>query len=279
MNINFTAFDVETASSASDSICQIGIVRVSNSVITEKYMFLVQPPENQYEYHNIKVHGITPNMTVDAPAFSEIWNKIAHLFDRTLVVAHNISFDVAKLEGTLNRYGIEVPQFNTCCTMKQYNSGLKEACIEKGIELYKHHDALVDAEACALLYLLCNSKEVPINADASSDYFFSQKRIEKYDLIPNFEVEEKNNPFYKKKVVFTGDLDFIDRKEAAHALKLLGADVNTSISKKTDIVIIGKSPGPSKIEKINCLMSDGYNIEMMNQSEFEIVFRAFCNND
>jgi len=58
---------------------------------------------------------------------------------------------------------------------------------------------------------------------------------------------------YRKKVVFTGDLRNFTRQEAAHLLKELGADVNTSISKNTDFVIIGNNPGPSKIEKIGIL--------------------------
>jgi len=280
-NGNFTAFDVETATPLSNSICQIGIVKVHNSIMTEKFMFLVQPPENQYEYYNIKVHAIQPSMTSIAPTFDKIWTKIRHLFEETTVVAHNASFDIDKLLGTLRFYGIETPSFEVCCTMCLNNhQGLKDACLENKIELLHHHDALADAEACAKLFLVhLNNK--PCERFSSNNEIkepFSNKIIEKIDLIPNFEVSNKENPFYMKKVVFTGDLNFINRKDAAHALKILGADVNTSISKKTDLVIIGDSPGPTKLEKIQKLQDEGYNIMIINQNDFQDIYNTFCNS-
>ena len=87
--------------------------------------------------------------------------------------------------------------------------------------------------------------------------------IEKSDLQPDFNIDNKNNPFFQKKVVFTGDLVTYSRKEAAHCIKLLGADVNTSISKNTDFVIIGRNPGPSKIEKISQL-----GIPIISENDF-----------
>jgi DNA polymerase-3 subunit epsilon len=46
--MNFTAIDFETATPEHNSICQIGLVRVENSVIIEKFMSLIKPPRNEY---------------------------------------------------------------------------------------------------------------------------------------------------------------------------------------------------------------------------------------
>ena len=70
-----------------------------------------------------------------------------------------------------------------------------------------------------------------------------------------------------KKIVLTGDLNFISRKDIAHELKIRGADVNTSSSKKTDIVIIGDSPGPVKLQKIEELKQMGYFIQLIFEEE------------
>ncbi len=166
------------------------------------------------------------------------------------LVCHNASFDLIKLQSTLSFYNIPNPDYTYSCTLELFGGKLEECCEEQNIEFTNHHDALSDAEACAKLYLkfLENSGELII-AKTKNNYF-AQKKVDKNDLKPNFNIENKDNPFFMKKVVFTGDLINFTRKEVAHKIKTMGADVNTSISKKTDFVIIGRNPGPSKMIKI-----------------------------
>ncbi len=59
-------------------------------------------------------------------------------------------------------------------------------------------------------------------------------------------------PLEGKKFVFTGTLTQMGRSEAQKLVKSLGASVSSSVSKKTDYVIIGESPG-SKADKANKL--------------------------
>lgn len=98
---------------------------------------------------------------------------------------------------------------------------------------------------------------------------FDYKRIDISILTPNADCEHKDNIFYNKKVVFTGDLERWDRPTAASMLQALGADVNTSISKKTNIVIVGTGAGPVKLIKIIDLIADGIQITLMNERLFE----------
>lgn len=249
-SLDFTALDFETATSAHNSICQVGIVVVKNGVILKKFSSLIRPPQNKYDYNNILIHKIEPYKTEEAPDFTEIWNEIDKYICNKHIVCHNADFDLLKLNETLTFYNIPVPDYTFSCTYKIYNTNLKECCRQQNIELFGHHDALYDAIACALLYIKSFNSDEKIFYN-SDDQPYMIKKIEKEDLIPNFDIENTDNPFYKKKVVFTGDLIRYTRDEAAHKLKLLGADVNTAISKKTDFVIIGRNPGPSKLEKIS----------------------------
>lgn len=57
-----------------------------------------------------------------------------------------------------------------------------------------------------------------------------------------------DSPFTGKTVVLTGTLSQLTRDEAKDKLKKLGAKVTGSVSKKTDLVIAGESPG-SKLTK------------------------------
>ena len=91
-------------------------------------------------------------------------------------------------------------------------------------------------------------------------------------MIQYLDVENKNNPFYNKKVVITGIFSMISRNDLASLMQSLGADVNTSISKKTNYVITGMEPGPSKLEKIKKLQEEGYEIKILSEdSLFEII--------
>ncbi|MCH8242096.1 MAG: NAD-dependent DNA ligase LigA, partial [Planctomycetes bacterium] len=57
-----------------------------------------------------------------------------------------------------------------------------------------------------------------------------------------------DSPLAGKTVVVTGTLESMGRKEAQELIKRLGGKISSSVSKKTDFVVYGDSPG-SKLEK------------------------------
>lgn len=148
----FTAIDFETAQSSRWSICQVGLVRIENGVITEQISKLVCPPDNQYNAINIGIHKITPEQTRHAPTFAQVWHDIKPYIQNETVVAHNGSFDFSCLSKTLAYYNMESPRYEQRCTYKIYGAKLNVLCKQYNIAL-NHHDALSDALACAQLYL------------------------------------------------------------------------------------------------------------------------------
>ena len=160
-NTSFVAIDFETA--MNHHICSVGIVTVVDGEITDEFHALIQPPENEYNYHTIQVHGITPFMTQNSPSFFAIYPEIKKRLKGNIVVAHNESFDRGVIQKTMRDYGLDYDELKLTpkweCTMKIYRAkGYKPAklnscCEVHGIPL-KHHDALSDARACAKLYLL-----------------------------------------------------------------------------------------------------------------------------
>jgi len=108
--ISFTSIDFETAIGKRWSICQVGIVRVENGKVTKKICKLVKPPGNEYSEINSRVHGITANDTESELNFFELWNEIKPYFENSLIVAHNIDFDIDCLYKTLEYYNIAIPE-------------------------------------------------------------------------------------------------------------------------------------------------------------------------
>ncbi|MFE3869017.1 3'-5' exonuclease [Flavobacterium sp. LS2P90] len=153
MSHSFTAIDFETAQGYRWSICQVGLVRVENGIITQEINLLVQPPDNYYWQRFTEIHGISARDTINAPTFDQIWHKIAPFIENQTVIAHNgFGFDFPVLSKTLEHYGMSAPDYNKYCTYKIFRSNLATLCQEHNIPL-NHHDALSDAKACAELYL------------------------------------------------------------------------------------------------------------------------------
>lgn len=65
-----------------------------------------------------------------------------------------------------------------------------------------------------------------------------------------------------KTFVFTGELDNFTRSEAKEKVETLGGNVSSSVSRKTDFVVVGKNPG-SKYNKARAL-----GVKIIDENEF-----------
>jgi DNA polymerase III subunit epsilon len=161
--LNFVAIDFETATSYPDSACAVGIVSVVDGLVAEEYYTLIQPPNNEYNFHNTRVHGITAKDTLLAPSFADIYPKVKELMQGRQVVAHNESFDRNVLYQTMTAFDLNYNELNVGskweCTVKIFRKkGLSKvnlaACCDRYDIPLDHHNALSDAKACAQLYLI-----------------------------------------------------------------------------------------------------------------------------
>ena len=55
-----------------------------NGEIVNEFYSLIQPPDNEYSWHNIGVHGIRPHETESAPTFYHVFQKILPLLRPTI---------------------------------------------------------------------------------------------------------------------------------------------------------------------------------------------------
>lgn len=275
----FVAIDFEHATNHKGSICSVGIATFRNGEIVDEYYSLVKPPNNTYSPYTIAKHKITPDVTKHAKTFREIYSEIRDRIFGKIVVAHG-AFNTDRhcleqamaLENIVDDLNIEWK-----CTLTIVNLPLDLACKEVGIEL-RHHHALSDAIACGYLYgaylrgeidmykmEIARSNQGPREINQGS----YPAKISGDVLRPDFEnVSNRANPFFMKKVVITGFSDSLKEKLAIE-LKDLGADVDTGVSKKTNYLIIGDNPGPSKISKMKSNIDDGKEARIINYEEYQ----------
>lgn len=150
--MRFTGIDFETATGDRASICQAGLVRVEDGMITDRLSILIQPPGNLYFKRNTDIHGLGPDTTKDSPLFSEVYNQIISYIGDDHLVAHNALFDIDCFNAASKLYKKPAVFNRWYCTRKIYNLSLADACKKYGI-VYTPHNAVSDAEAAARLMI------------------------------------------------------------------------------------------------------------------------------
>jgi DNA ligase (NAD+) len=132
---------------------------------------------------------------------------------------------------------------------------------EKAGKTLAGHFGSLDALAAASPEELESVEEVGPNTAAAIAAWFSHPRHR--ELVENLRRHGVNfegvrrerpaeGPLARKTVVITGALPGVSREEAAERLAAAGAKVAGSISKKTDLVLVGQSAG-SKLDKAKAL--------------------------
>lgn len=269
-NLNFTALDFETMTPERSSACAIGLVKVVNGVILEKYYTLLKPIPDDRDTTNTHVNGITWEMLENAPTFEEAWPKLEPYIKGQILVAHSADFDIDVLQHQLDYYHIDSRFQTVVDTYKITQKPLEDVCFLMGIPLDSHHDALCDATACAEVILSLNGKKLSFPSGQTKKHVKAKEvSSEAKKPLAAEDVKNKNTTFFQKKVVFTGNLNsFPQREVIAELLKNYGADINSSISRKTDIVVMGNGAGPSKMKKIQELQAAGFGIRVIHEPEF-----------
>ncbi|ERK40335.1 exonuclease [Segatella baroniae F0067] len=288
--VNFIAIDFETAT-ADRMACQIGITIVEEGVIKDTVVKLIQPPGNNYDSNTIAIHHITPNNTADAPTFDKVWTEISHYFVDSTIVAHNAAFDEDVLRRNLDFYKISSENIKPFeCTYRIFNLSLEDLCDAFLMNIEGHHDAGFDSKCCAQFYLNylngispglvtpSKSKQKRTKNNLAITEDLSGRKISSETLKPleAQDVENPNTPFFQQKIVITGTFDaFPHRDDLGIVLQKYGADINISISRKTNIVIIGEDAGLKKLEKIEMLQEQGYDIKTYSEDELLAEFDKF----
>jgi DNA ligase (NAD+) len=142
---------------------------------------------------------------------------------------------------------------------------------ERTGQLLAEHFSSVDELAAAKTEELENVSEVGPKVAASITEFFSEpanrnviKKLYKAGVRPTAEKREvKSQKFAGKSFVFTGGLANRSREEAGELVQQHGGKVGSSVSKKTDYVVVGADPG-AKYNKAKEL-----GVTILTEGEFE----------
>ena len=166
----FTVLDLETTggSAASDRILEVGAVRVERGRAVEEFSTLVNPGIPIPPFI-ASMTGIREAMLADAPRFPDIAPDFLSFLGDSILVAHNLPFDLGFLNRELARHCGWVVSNPALCTVRLGrrllahlpDRRLDTVADHYGIIIDNRHRALGDARATAriLIHLLAELAE------------------------------------------------------------------------------------------------------------------------
>ena len=159
---DFCIVDVETTglSPRVNGVIEIGLVKVSNLKIVDRFHSLVNPGKD-IPYFITQLTGITNEDVYDAPFFEDIADEVAEFVSGGILTAHNFPFDYSFLKKEFNYCGKEYPNNKNLCTLKLSrrlypmlkSKSLGAVCNHLNLKNDGEHRALGDAEVTAKLLM------------------------------------------------------------------------------------------------------------------------------
>jgi DNA polymerase-3 subunit epsilon len=284
--LNFTAIDFETANNARRSACALGVVKVVDGQISDAKHWFIKPDPFEVGFYQHRVHGIGIEVLEDKPTFPEIWQEIKPYLSGQLLVAHNLSFDMFVLKDACEYFDLDFEFRAGFCTMHaakanwvgELSYGLSYLASRIGHQ-FKHHDALEDAVACALI-----AREIAFGNGVADlmkcpPYLTTSGRARTQPKpapeLSSLKVPD-NSEISGKSVVFSGSFRKFGRKDAMKIAQLCGASPVNTINKTTDYLIVGDFSQAiygdnfvsSKVKYARKLMGAGHKIKLMSEDEF-----------
>jgi DNA ligase (NAD+) len=139
-----------------------------------------------------------------------------------------------------------------------YGLGIRHVGAQTAIDLSEHFeslDKLADAEIDDLLRIegvgdIVAESIIAWFADPDNELLL--EKFKSLGVIPIYESKAKG-PLYGVNFVITGTLQNMSRDAAANKIRELGGKFQSSVAKDTDYLVIGETPGNSKVVKANKL--------------------------
>lgn len=257
-----------------------------------------------FDDFNISIHGIHPDMVKDSPTFDVVWEELRPYFEDRLLVAHNTRFDMFVIRDSCYSYGISPGDYPFACsyrlakdTWPNLPTYRLDALAEEFVIPLDHHNALSDAECCAKISQLVVAEcGVGTIEEAAAKLGFSLGRLSEDNYLPfsnsryrggaggarrklsDIRAQAEPSPdheLFGKNLCFTGTLASFSRGEAAQLAVNVGAHPASSVSSKTDYLVVGvtdlqkvRDGSSTKMRKAVEMREGGHHIEIIDEEEF-----------
>ncbi|MDD6906311.1 exonuclease [Peptoniphilus sp. AGMB00490] len=290
---DFCVLDLETTglNPLFDEIIEIGILKIKNNRIIDSFESLIQPKEYNYsddDGNRISYYiddfieeltGITNEMLKTAPKLEEVFDHVIEFIGENIIVGHNVNFDInfiydfyeQNYEKEFNNDYWDLLKLSRRILKNLEHHRLKDLA-EYFNYNYEGHRAVNDCKTTLKIMNLLKEYAEKNNINyltlPSEDVDLRKIKSTEDDIDPE-------NYFYNKNICFTGKLEHFTRKEAAQICVNLGASCENSVTKKTNILVLGSfdynatvKDKSIKLKKAEKLILDGQDLQIMDESLF-----------
>lgn len=154
--LSFTAIDFETANGKRESVCAVGLAKVREGRVVDRFSRLVAPPPgfDYFHWRNISVHGIRSVDVQRAPDWRSVYHEVLSFVGADALVAHNAPFDRSVMRASSSVYSLAEPQnpwvdtlrlARRSLTLGSYRLPLVMEALGVDRDGFTHHDASDDA--------------------------------------------------------------------------------------------------------------------------------------
>ena len=154
--------DLETTGShlQKDKIIEIGLVKIENLQVVDRLHYMVNP-EMKVSPFILRLTSLSPTELAKSPKIESIIDEVVNFIGDSIIVAHNISFDLPFFNSVLLRLKRPELSNKSLCTQIMSEHLIPEILSTNlgymsrifNIDHGKAHRAYDDAQACALLLL------------------------------------------------------------------------------------------------------------------------------
>ena len=286
---NYTVIDLETTGKYVGycEIIEMSAVRVRDNKVTDTFSTFIKP-NSEIPEKVTEITGINDDMVADAPGIREKLPEFLEFVGDDIVVGHNIaSFDSSLIYDLCLEFGlkpfanqmVDTLHYARCCDIDVPDYKLTTLTEYFGIE-HDAHRALNDCLANVKVYeKLKETYTGHYNtkiADDSSEMPEILSETENISKPENLCVCETYADLSGKSIVLTGEFECGSRAEIELFLENQGAVIKTSVSGKTDYLLIGTLGNEdwsfgsygSKFEKAVELQEKGKPIKILKEEDF-----------
>lgn len=169
MGLDFTALSFETANKNLGSACAVGMVRIRDGVMVDRFSSFINYPRSLggFDAYATELHGITPKDLIGAPLWSDVLPRIVEFIGNDYVVAHNSEFDFSVLAKASEEAGVTLPDMSHFCTLKLAKRALprlkrhKLSDISEALDLgdFTTHDTEANALVAGMICIRLADRE------------------------------------------------------------------------------------------------------------------------
>ena len=267
-------------------IIELAAARVVDGRITDTFSELVNPGYRLPDFIT-DLTGITNEMLSGAPKIGDVFPRFLDFCGDNIIVGHNVNFDVNFIsyaaenlgKSFLNDY-IDTLRIARKLFPEKEHHRLFEVAQYCGVDQPQQHRSGADVEMTVACFEMMRAIALRDQSEADFIDSFKRHRIPVHfsmkDMQPRVCEFDDTHPFFGKRIVFTGALSRMTRKDAAQLVLDVGGIPADSLNKETNFLVIGnedfkscvKNGKSTKMLKAEQMQKKGIDIQVLSEDLF-----------